>query len=156
MARLDADRTAKPRTELVAHVPTDGRCVRPGDWIDELRDVKATSWFQYRVHTGPTIVRDCCEWMRQAGIEAEAGTEHVYGKLQAVDRADAMERIDAALGFRVGQRVGGGVAAGRVNGSRRTRGVPAWVRRAWSRSVGTLGRKGWVDRWKTCATCASR
>jgi hypothetical protein len=38
-ARLDADRTAKPKTELVAHVPTDGRCVNPTDHIDEIRDV---------------------------------------------------------------------------------------------------------------------
>lgn len=37
-ARLDEDRRAKPRTKLVAHVPTDGRCVRLTDWIDEIRD----------------------------------------------------------------------------------------------------------------------
>jgi hypothetical protein len=37
-ARLDADRKARPLTVFVAHVPTDGRCVRPTDHIDELRD----------------------------------------------------------------------------------------------------------------------
>ena len=37
-ARLDEDRKAKPLTTLVAHIPTDGRCVNASDWIDELRD----------------------------------------------------------------------------------------------------------------------
>ncbi len=37
-ARVDTDRKAKPLTTLVAHIPTDGRCVNASDWIDELRD----------------------------------------------------------------------------------------------------------------------
>jgi hypothetical protein len=55
-ARLDADRTAKPKTKLVAHVPLDGNCHNPSDHIDEIRDVREESHDEYmtRKHGQPS------------------------------------------------------------------------------------------------------
>jgi len=46
------------------------------------------------------IVRECSDRLRAAGVQAEAGTDHVYGRVGAPDRYDAMEKIDAGLGFK--------------------------------------------------------
>lgn len=57
--------------------------------------------FQFRTHTGPTIVREVVKRLQNAGIDAHDGTEHVYGTVEATDQYEAAEMLNKAAGFKL-------------------------------------------------------
>lgn len=56
--------------------------------------------FRFRFYTGPVIVKRVAVRLRSVGIAAEAGTEDVYGEIEAEDRSSAADKINAAAGYR--------------------------------------------------------
>lgn len=55
--------------------------------------------FQFRTHTGPTTVKEVARRLQKKGIDAHAGTEHVYGEVSADDAWDAARDLNEAAGF---------------------------------------------------------
>lgn len=57
--------------------------------------------FKFRTHTGPTTVKEVARRMRSKGIDAHAGTEHVYGEISAKRDYEALDELNEAAGFRL-------------------------------------------------------
>jgi len=55
--------------------------------------------FNFRTHTGPCTVNDVTARLQQAGIDASAGTEHVYGTIDAIDNLVAIDKINSAAKY---------------------------------------------------------
>ena len=59
----------------------------------------AATTFKFEVHVGPTLVKDVTKKLVQAGIDAKAGTEKVYGTIEAADKGEAADKINKASGW---------------------------------------------------------
>lgn len=55
--------------------------------------------FKFSVHTGPAVVREVTSRLRKKNIDAHAGTEHVYGEIEADDDFEARDLFDEAAGY---------------------------------------------------------
>lgn len=60
---------------------------------------KTAATFKFRVHTGPVGVDDIAKTLKSKGIDAHAGTEHVYGTIQAEDEFEAADQMNKASGW---------------------------------------------------------
>ena len=54
--------------------------------------------FKFSVHAGPTAVREITKRLQKKGIDAHAGTAHVYGTIEADDDFEARDLFDEAAG----------------------------------------------------------
>ena len=57
--------------------------------------------FYFRCHTGPTIVNQTVGCLRDAGIDANAGTEHAYGNVRADSPRAAADKLNRAAGYKL-------------------------------------------------------
>lgn len=57
--------------------------------------------YRFRTFTGPVDVNVVADRLRDAGIDAHAGTEHVYGSIRASNRVAAIDRINEAARFQL-------------------------------------------------------
>jgi hypothetical protein len=57
--------------------------------------------FKFRAHTGPTQVEEVTKRLEAAGIDAHAGTEHVYGVVEGASIDEAAHKINEAAKFKL-------------------------------------------------------
>jgi len=62
---------------------------------------RMTASLKFRVPVGPTQVKELTKRLQDAGIDAHAGTEHIYGTIDADDGPDAAEKLNAAAKFKI-------------------------------------------------------
>jgi len=62
---------------------------------------QAAGRMKFRVHTGPTQVKEVAKRLQRAGIDAHDGTEHAFGTIDADDKYDAMDKINKAVGYKL-------------------------------------------------------
>lgn len=55
--------------------------------------------FKFRFFVGPTIVNEVAKKLRDGGVNATAGTEHIFGSIEANDVYHARNQINAIAGF---------------------------------------------------------
>lgn len=59
--------------------------------------------YKFRTHVGPVIVGEVTRRLKDRGILANAGTEHVYGEISADSKEDAAGRLNRAAKFKLMQ-----------------------------------------------------
>jgi len=57
--------------------------------------------FRFREYVGPCIVKELASRLRDCGICAFAGTEHVYGSMSDDDDQNAYLRLNKYAGFQL-------------------------------------------------------
>lgn len=57
--------------------------------------------FKFRFFVGPIDVNEVAKRLRERGVDATAGTEHVYGLIEANDVYHARDQINAIVGWNV-------------------------------------------------------
>ena len=68
---------------------------------DHVAGTKSAGRLKFRIFTGPTQVKEVTKRLQRAGIDADDGTEHTFGTIDADDKDDAMEKVNKAVGYKL-------------------------------------------------------
>jgi len=68
---------------------------------DRVAASKSAGRMKFRIWTGPTQVKEVAKRLQRAGIDADDGTEHAFGTIDAEDKYDAMEKVNKAVGYKL-------------------------------------------------------